>query len=168
MQGIMDTLGPLDYGYVVLLLLSVLLGAVRGFVHVTMSLAGWFVALAASHYLASFLSPYLMATGLGETPRYALAFVVVFVITLIIWSLVAMLIKQAVSKVGLGGIDRLLGAVFGFARGAVIAISLTVLVSLTPADQSETWQHSVAVKMTKSAAHSLKPMLPSTISALVP
>jgi membrane protein required for colicin V production len=87
---------------------------------------------------------------------------------LIVWSLVAMLIKQAVSKIGLGGIDRLLGAVFGLVRGAVIAISLTVLVSITPADQSETWQHSVAVKMTKSTAHSLKPMLPSTISALVP
>jgi membrane protein required for colicin V production len=168
MQGFMDTLGPLDYGYVILLLLSVMLGAVRGFVHVTMSLVGWFVALAASHYLTSFLSPYLMTTGLGETPRYALAFVVVFVITLIVWSLVAILIKQAVSKVGLGSIDRLLGAVFGLVRGVIIAISLTVLVSITPVDQSETWQHSAAVKMMKSAAHSLKPMLPPTLSALVP
>lgn len=168
MPAYMDTLGLLDYGYLALMLLSMLLGAVRGFIHVTMSLAGWFVALAASHYLASFLVPYLTPTGLGETPRYALGFVVVFVITLIAWGLVTMLIKQAASHIGLGGIDRLLGGIFGIVRGAVIAISLTILVSITPADQSETWQQSVAVKTTKSIAHSLKPLLPSTISALVP
>ncbi len=171
MPAFMDTLnllGPLDYGYLVLLLLSMLLGAVRGFIHVTMSLAGWFVALAASHYLANFLSPYLASTSLGETPRYTLAFVVVFVIALIAWSIVTMLVKQAVSGVGLGGLDRLLGGIFGLVRGAVIAISLTVLVSVTPANQSETWQNSAAVKMSKTAAHALKPILPATISALVP
>jgi membrane protein required for colicin V production len=112
--------------------------------------------------------PYLMPTGLGETPRYALAFVVVFVIALITWSLVTIMVKQAVSSVGLGGIDRLLGGVFGIVRGLVILISLTVLISATPADQSETWQNSTAVKMTKAAAHSLKPLLPTSISALVP
>ena len=171
MPAFIDTLsllGPLDYGYLVLLLLSMLLGAARGFIHVTMSLAGWFVALAASHYLANFLSPYLEVTTLGETPRYALAFVVVFVIALIVWSIVTMLVKQAVSGVGLGGLDRLLGGVFGLVRGAVIAITLTALVSATPADQSPTWQNSLAVKMSKAAAHALKPLLPATISALVP
>lgn len=165
---ILATLGPLDYGFFVVLLLSILLGAARGFVHVAMSLAGWVVALAASHFLASFLAPYLMPTGLGETPRYALAFAVVFIIALIAWSIVTMLMKQAVSGVGLGGLDRVLGGIFGLARGAVIVILLTVLVSSTPADQSETWKNSTAVKMTKAAAHALKPLLPATISALVP
>ncbi len=164
---LLTALGPLDYGFLLVLLISMLLGVARGFVHVAMSLAGWVVALVASHFLANFLVPYLTSTGLGETPRYALAFVIVFIIALVIWSLVTIMIKQAVSSVGLGGIDRLLGGVFGIARGLVILMSLTVLISVTPADQSETWQNSVAVKMSKAAAHALKPILPANISALV-
>ncbi len=165
---LLTTLGPLDYGFITVLVLSMLHGAARGFVQVAMSLAGWFVGLVAAHFLASFLVPYLTSTGLGETPRYALAFVVVFVIALIAWSIVTMIVKQAISGVGLAGLDRLLGAVAGLARGVVIVVSLTVLISLSPADQSVTWQASTTVKMAKGAAQSLKPMLPTTIAALIP
>ena len=162
------TLGLLDYGFLAVLALSILLGAAKGFIHVVMSLAGWFVALIAAHYLADFLSPYLASTGFGETARYVLAFAITFVIALVVWGLVTMMIKQAISSVGLGGLDRLLGAAIGLLRGAVILISLTVLVSVTPADQSTTWQNSTAVKMSKAAAQASKPFLPAKIAAIVP
>ena len=161
-------LGPLDYIFIAVLLLSIFLGTIRGFVQVAMSLAGWFVGLAAAHFLASFLVPYLGSTGLGETPRYALAFVVVFVIAIVAWGIITMMIKQAVSSVGLGWLDRLLGGVAGLARGLVIVISLTLLISLSPANQSVTWQNSPAVKMAKAGASSLKPILPSRIADLIP
>jgi len=140
----------------------------RGFIQVAMSLAGWFVGLAAAHFLANFLVPYLTSTGLGETPRYALAFVVVFAIALMAWSILTLVLKNAVNSVGLGGLDRLLGAIAGLARGVVIVISLTVLISISPAEQSETWQASKAVKMSKDAAQSIKPILPPTLAALIP
>ncbi len=164
----LKTLGPLDYGFLVVLGLSMLLGATKGFVHVVMSLVGWLVALTAAHYLASFLSPYLASTGLSETPRYALAFVVTFVVALVAWSIVTLMVKTAVNSVGLGGLDRLLGAVAGVARGAVILMTLTVLISNTPANQSTTWQNSAAVKMATAAATASKAYLPAKIAALVP
>jgi membrane protein required for colicin V production len=167
-MDIIKTLGPLDYGFLVVLGLSLLLGAVKGFVHVAMSLAGWFVALMAAHFFADWLSPYLAATGLGETPRYALAFIVLFIIALVTWSLVTMMVKQAVNRIGFASLDHLLGAGLGLVRGAVIVISLTVVVSLTPADQSTTWQSSAAVKMAKTAAAASKPFLPAKFAALVP
>jgi membrane protein required for colicin V production len=167
-MDIIKTLGPLDYGFLAVLGISMLLGAAKGFIHVVMSLAGWFAALIAAHYLADLLSPYLTSTGLGDTSRYVLAFVIAFVIALIAWGIVTVMIKQAVSGIGLGGLDRLLGVAIGLVRGAVILISLTVLVSVTPADQSITWQNSIAVKMTKAAAQASKPFLPAKIAAIVP
>ena len=164
---LLTTLGPLDYGFLIILVLSMLLGMARGFVQVAMSLAGWFVGLTAAHFLAEFLVPYLESTGLGETPRYALAFIVVFVIALIAWSIMTALLKQAVNNVGMGGLDRVLGAVAGLARGIVIVVTATTLISLSPADQSTTWQASTAVKMAKSAALSVKPVLPPTIATVI-
>ena len=165
---IIKTLSPLDYGFILVLVLSMLFGVIRGFIQVAMSLAGWFVGLTAAHFLANFLVPYLTSTGLGETPRYALAFVVVFAIALMAWSILTLVLKNAINSVGLGGLDRLLGAIAGLARGVVIVISLTVLISISPAEQSETWQASKAVKMSKDAAHSIKPILPPTLAALIP
>jgi membrane protein required for colicin V production len=167
-MDIIKTLGSLDYGFLAVLGICMLLGAAKGFVHVIMSLAGWFVALIIAHYSADFLSPYLVSTGLGDTPRYVLAFVIAFVIALVAWGIVTMMIKQAVSSIGLGGLDRLLGGAVGLFRGAVILISITVLVSMTPADQSTTWQNSTAVKMAKAAAQASKPFLPAKIAAIVP
>jgi membrane protein required for colicin V production len=167
-MDIIKTLSPLDYGFLAVLGISMLLGAAKGFIHVVMSLAGWFVALIAAHYLADFLSPYLTSTGFGDTARYVLAFVITFVIALVAWGIVTMMIKQAVSSIGLGGLDRLLGGAIGLLRGAVILISITVLVSNTPADQSTSWQNSTAVKMSKAAAAASKPFLPAKIAAIVP
>lgn len=167
-MDIIKTLGPLDYGFLVVLGVSMLLGAAKGFIHVVMSLAGWFVALIAAYYLANFLSPYLTSTGFGDTARYALAFIITFVIALIAWGIVTMMVKQAANSIGLGGLDRLLGAAVGLVRGAVIVISITVLVSNTPADQSTTWQNSTAVKMSKAAAQASKAFLPAKIAAIVP
>ncbi len=167
-MDIIKTLGPLDYGFLVVLGLSMLLGAVKGFIHVTMSLAGWFVALMAAHFFADLLSPHLAATGLGETPRYALAFIVLFLIVLVTWSIVTMVVKKAANRVGLASLDHWLGAGMGLVRGAVLVVSLTTLVSLTPADQSMVWQGSAAVKMAKAAATASKSILPAKIAALVP
>ena len=47
---ILKTLGPIDYGFLAVLGISMLFGAMRGFIHVAMSLAGWFVALIAANF----------------------------------------------------------------------------------------------------------------------
>jgi membrane protein required for colicin V production len=90
------------------------------------------------------------------------------VIAIVAWGIVTMMVKQAVSSVGLGWLDRLLGAFAGLARGLVIVISLTLLINLSPANQSQTWQTSPAVKMAKTGAASLKPILPSSVAGLIP
>lgn len=171
MPTLIDTfkqLGPLDYGFIAVIALSMLFGLVRGFVQVVMSLAGWLVALLGAHYLAHYLAPYLNSTGLGETPKYALAFFLVFVIVLVMWGIFTLVIKSAVNSAGLGGLDRLLGGIAGAARGVVMTVYAAVLVSLTPIDQTQTWQASSAVKLAKSTAQSIKSLLPSKVSAFIP
>lgn len=161
-------LTTLDWIFVALLGLSVVLGFWRGVIWEVMSLAGWFVAALASVYASDALSPHLTMTGLSDSLRYALAFLLIFIATLILWGVLTSLIKNAVGAVGLGALDRLLGGLFGIARGALILIFAVTLISYTPLDNAEFWQTSNAVKLCKQTAQTLKPYLPASAAGLIP
>jgi membrane protein required for colicin V production len=158
----------LDWIFIALLGLSVVLGFWRGVIWEVMSLGGWFVAGFAAIYGADYLSPYLSMTGLSDTMRYALACFLIFIAALILWSILTSLIKNAVGAIGLGALDRLLGGIFGLGRGALILTFAVSLISYTPVDGVEFWQTSNAVKACKQAAQMLKPYLPASAAGLIP
>ncbi|MDI9333473.1 MAG: CvpA family protein [Cytophagales bacterium] len=157
----------LDYVCLGALVLSCLVGVWRGFVQETMSLVGWFAAFFAAYAFADRLEPYLTAAAAGDTTRYALAFGLLFIVTLIVWGVLTVILKKTLGAVGLAPLDRLLGGVFGALRGAVILLSLASFLSLTPIDSTEVWQSSLAVKTAKAVAHSLKPFLPASVAAFI-
>jgi membrane protein required for colicin V production len=161
-------LTTLDWIFIALLGLSVVLGFWRGVIWEVMSLGGWFVAGFAAIYGSDFLSPHLSMTGLSDTLRYALAFLLIFIAALIVWSMLTSVIKNAVGAIGLGALDRLLGGIFGLGRGALILTFAVSLISYTPVDSAEFWQTSTAVKLCKAAAQSLKPYLPARTAGLIP
>ncbi len=131
-----------DYVIVGIIGLSALISLVRGFVREAVSLIIWFLAfgLAWTYFreLALHLAPWI------ETPslRLGLAFIILLIAVLIIGAIVGFLIGQLVDKTGLSGTDRLLGMVFGAARGAVLVAILVLLAGLTPFPQDPWWQES--------------------------
>jgi len=161
-------LTSLDWTFIALLALSCLLGLWRGLVWEAMSLAGWFVAGVVSYTLADHVSPMLAMTGLSDTLRYGLAFILLFIASLLIWGVVTAVIKKAVGAIGLGLLDRLLGGAFGIVRGGLILVVLVSFISHTPIQDAQFWQASWVVKNTQAAAASLKVYLPSSIAALIP
>jgi membrane protein required for colicin V production len=108
--------------------LSCLFGAFRGLVKEALSLAFWIGAA----ILASVFSDGVAAqlTSLIDTPvlRQVAAFVLIFVFTVFAGGLISNGISKLMSRAGLGGVDRALGALFGIIRGVVI---VTVVVMLT-------------------------------------
>lgn len=158
----------LDWIYLSLLGLSGVLGLWRGFMWEVMSLAGWFVAGTASIYGADFLSPHLAMTGLSDTLRYGLAFVLIFIASLILWSMLTSAIKSGVGAMGVGLLDRLFGAGFGLFRGALILTLFTILLTYTPIHSADFWQQSTAVAWCQQAAQSLKHYLPPAAGAFIP
>ncbi len=57
-------------------------------------------------------------------------------------SLLGSLVSRLVRAGGLGAADRVLGAVFGAARGGIAAVVLVTLAALTPLAQGAAWQGS--------------------------
>ena len=115
-----------DVGIVAVVLLSVLLAAGQGFFFEIFSLAGTIVGylLAAWGYtrVAPMLEPYVKTTWVANMA----AFLLIFLTVTLLASAIGRLARAAMKEVGLRWFDRLLGAVFGFARGLMVVMVIAL------------------------------------------
>ena len=86
------------------------------------------------------------------------------VAVLILGSIVNFLAGKLVSRTGLGGTDKLLGVVFGVARGGIIVAILVLLGGLTPFPQDPWWQESQFLGYFEEFAMWMRNYLPGEIA----
>lgn len=161
-------LAPLDWIGVAVLAISLLVGAWRGLVVEVMSLAGWVAAFVLAQWFAPDVAARLPMAGAAEPARYAAGFVLVFVATLFAGALLGFVLSKLLSAVGLGAINRLLGALFGLLRGVVLILAATVVVGMTPWKSAPAWQASVGARWATAALGILKPVLPQEFGKYLP
>lgn len=140
--------------------LSTLFAFARGFVRVVISLAAWIVALVAAFQYADTLVAWLPALGGAPRVRYIAAFVLIVVVVLLVGALLGWLLSRLVRAVGLGFVDRTLGAVLGLARGLLIVVIGVLIAGLTTLPQQEWWRNAMFAPALVDAALSLRPWLP--------
>ena len=154
-----------DFAIIIIIALSALISVLRGFVKEALSLAAWilafWVAFTFHQNLAAILADYIATPSL----RLISAFALLFVVTLIIAALVNNLIGQIVKKTGLTGTDRMLGVVFGIARGTLIVAILVLMAGLTQLPADPWWHDSLFIKHFQELAIWLKEFLPKDIAA---
>lgn len=133
----------IDWFIVIVLLVSALISIRRGFTKEAMSLASWIFALVIARLFSDNLASLLVTWLSNEAHRYTAAFVILFIATLIVGSLVNHLLGEFVRMTGLTGTDRVLGIVFGLLRGVIIVVAVLALGKLFALDQF--WQDSLLV-----------------------
>jgi membrane protein required for colicin V production len=154
----------IDVVILALIALSAILSLFRGFVREAVALATWLVALwvamAFHEDLAAILSQWI------ETPsaQKITAFAVLFISVLLLGAIINYLASKLVDKTGLTGTDRLLGIVFGVARGGVIVAILVLLAGLTPFPQDPWWQDSQFIGYFEELAMWMRSYLPDDIA----
>lgn len=153
-------MAALDWVFVAVLLLSLLIGAWRGLVYELLSLASWAAAFVLAQWFAADVAQKLPMAGAGESVRYAAGFAVTFIAAVFAGGLIAALVKKLISAVGLAPVDRLLGAAFGGVRGLLLLLAITVVVAMTPLKSSPWWTESVGAGALSAALRGLKPVLP--------
>jgi membrane protein required for colicin V production len=92
------------------------------------------------------------------------AFAILFVCVLLLGAIVNFLAGKLVDRTGLTATDKLLGIVFGVARGGVIVAILVLLAGLTPLPQDPWWQDSQLIGYFQELAMWLRNYLPSEIA----
>lgn len=157
-----------DLVLLALLSISVLLGLWRGLVFEVLSVAGWVVAYLGARYLAPWTAGWLPAERLGPALTHGASLVLGFVLILIVWGLVAKLLRAVIHASPLSAFDRLGGAGFGVLRGVLIAMLLVVVVSMTPAAESAAWTDSQIAPWVQALLQGLRPLLPAEVLRFVP
>ncbi|MBO9513771.1 MAG: CvpA family protein [Variovorax sp.] len=158
----------LDWIAVALVAVSMLLGLVRGLVFEVVLLAGWVAAFLCAQWLADDLGRWLPFGEPDASWRYAAGFVLVFVAVAFSIGLVAALTRKLVAAIGLRPVDRVLGGVFGAARGAVALLAAAVVVHLLALSDSAWWHESRSAIVLDAALQGLKPALPEKLASYLP
>lgn len=124
-----------DLVLVGLVLISAVFGGTRGFMKEVLSLGIWSAAL----LLALAFGKPLGGAILDANPKLqaGVGFALVFLAVLVAGALVQRLVHSLVETTGLTGTDRVLGLVFGAARGGVVV--LFALVMLRPFAEDRQW-----------------------------
>ena len=130
----------LDLVILGVLILSAALAAWRGFTHEILSIGSWagaaIVMFVAAPYAVPLAAVYLESATLAKIAAYA----AVFVIALIPLSYISYRIADGVRGSAIGPVDRLLGLVFGAARGlVVVGIGFLVFTSLVGESRLPDW-----------------------------
>ena len=151
-----------DYLVLTVLLLSVLIGVLRGLVREMLSLLGWIAALVVANTWGAQMAAWLPVAVPGTMVRLIVGFLILFVATLLLASLVTMAISQLVKSMGLQVADRGLGGLFGLARGVLIVLVVVILGGLTAMPQQPFWRNSLFAPLAETGVRTLKPWLPGS------
>lgn len=122
--------------------ISALLSLFRGLIREVLSLVGWLVAGWVAFKFAGPLA--LQMAGIVSVPsvRMALAFIGLVLAVLLVFGVLNFLLSKLIESTGLSATDRILGVIFGVARGIAIITLLVMLAGLTPVPRDPWWRDS--------------------------
>ena len=149
-----------DHAVLVLIGFSVLLGVIRGFVREVIALATWAVAVVMASVYGGEAAPLLAKQIPDESWRALAAFVAVFFVVLIVMSLIGLFMSRLIRSAGLGVEDRLLGSLFGLARGLLVVVVLVLLAGLTALPRQTVWKDAMLAAPLVKLAVIVKRWLP--------
>ena len=153
-----------DYAVLAIVGISVLLSILRGFFREVMALLGWVVAFIVAKLYTLQLAPLLPQSIPSHSLRLLAAFVILFLGTLLVASLLSIAVSGLVKKIGLGWLDRWLGAIFGIARGVLIVGVLVLLGGLTSLPHDVRWRNAMFSATLEAMVMSVLPWLPQDIT----
>lgn len=151
-----------DYIILAVLGISVLIGLWRGLISEVLGLFIWVAAA----WITWMFGPHvadLYANKISlPSARLAAGYGTTFVGVLVLGIVVRFLVARLVQGTGLSGTDRLLGMLFGLARGVLVVTVGVFLVSLTALTRDPWWQRSALLPQFTGVAGWLGQQVPSS------
>lgn len=153
-----------DYGVIAIAAASVLIGVWRGVVGEIIALVAWVLAFFAAKAWGSDVARHLLGGIADPALRIVAAWVAVFVVVLLLMALLRLAVRGVLSALGLSVTDRLLGVVFGAARGLAIVLALVAVGGMTSMPKEKWWSDAVFSAPLETAVLAGKPWLPPDIA----
>lgn len=149
-----------DVAVVAVVMLSMLLGRWRGLVYESVSLLSWVAAYFAARLFAPDIVEDIPASVGTEAARMAVAFAILFGLTLVVGGVLAWGMNKLVDSAGLSRLDGSLGAAFGLLRGGFLVILLVLLGGMTSLPGTSMWRNALTSSTLENVAVQVRAWLP--------
>ena len=129
-QNIFEQVTLFDYIYMILTVLFIIQGALKGFVLSILSAAKWILAYVVTIYIFPKAKPYVDGIIDNEYVLDVILGVGIFVIVIFLILLVNKALSKAVTYSGIGTVDKVFGFFFGFVKAYVVVVCLFTVVHI--------------------------------------
>ena len=148
-----------DVLILVVLVGSIVIGLLRGFVREAVSVVFWIGAVWAAWKFGPVVEPHL--GGLLADPSVApwVGRLVILVVVLLIGWVVGLVLSYFTRSIGLGAVDRVIGLLFGIVRGMVLVGLVVIGGELLHMNGEEWWDHSKLVPYGETVGDWLRAMV---------
>jgi membrane protein required for colicin V production len=133
------TLTTVDWVIIAVILISMSLSLMRGFVKEAIALVTWIVSVMVAMIFYPGMSVILEPAIQSHGGRVMAAIALLFIGTMIVGHIVGRLMHKLIKTAGLTGVDRAIGSVFGFARGILMVVIAVGILKSTGLTQNFSW-----------------------------
>jgi membrane protein required for colicin V production len=155
-----------DYIILAILLISAIMGLVRGLLRESIAVITWFLAIVLAWSFASSLEPHLGGVLVGSPLRIWAARAIIFVGVLLLGGAIAVVLGHYVRVSMFAAMDKFLGFVFGLVRGVVIVGAFTIAVQALRMDEDSSWQRSRLMPYAIGVADALRGIVGENLERL--
>ena len=145
-----------DYLVILAILVSALVGALRGFLRESIALGAWIIGLFLAWHFADVIEPHLGGLLSDPTVRPWAARAILIVLVLLLGAATGAILAHFVRLSIFSGMDRLLGFAFGLLRGFVLLGVFVILGQLLRLQGESWWRHSLMIPYGESMANGLR------------
>jgi membrane protein required for colicin V production len=150
------TMNATDYLVIAAVIISALVGGMRGFLREAVAFASWVIAVFVAWHFSDLIEPHLGGLLAGTYVKPWAARIIIVVIILLIGACVGAVLGHFVRLSIFSGMDRFLGLVFGILRGALLFGVFVILGQLLRLDGERFWRQSLLMPYGESVANGLR------------
>ena len=148
-----------DYLVIAAIIISAVVGSLRGFLREAVALLSWLLALVIAWHFGDLIEPHLGGLLAGSYVKPWAARVIIVALVLLAGAAIGTMLAQFVRLSMFSGLDRLLGWVFGLLRGVVLLGIFVILGQLLRLDGERWWTHSALIPYGESVANGLRTLI---------
>lgn len=156
----------IDYFILIVITASTLISLLRGFISEAISLVTWIIAAVVAFKFSHPLSDKFAGMIHSSSLRFVISFIILFLIILIVGSIINHFLGLMIRSSGLSGTNRVLGMVFGFARGVLLIAIFILFAGMTSLAREPWWQSSYFIPYFHGLVAWLQQFIPQHLNGM--
>jgi len=148
-----------DYLVITAVVISAVVGALRGFLREAVAVVAWLLALFVAWHFSDLVEPHLGGLLAGSAVKPWAARVIIVLLILLLGAAIGAMLSHFVRLSIFSGMDRFLGLVFGLARGVVLLGVFVILGQALRLNDEHWWSRSLMIPYGESVANGLRTLV---------